>query len=142
VSFLLDTNVISELRKSEQRVERAVRNWAEAQHLDALYITVITVMELEIGVARAERRDARQGWVLRQWLEERVIEAFGHRILPVDLPVARRAATFHVPDPCSERDVLIGATALVHDLVVVTRNESDFDRFGVRMINPWRQNLL
>jgi toxin FitB len=141
VSFLLDTNVVSELRKSEQRVERAVRSWAAAQHVDALYISVITVMELEIGVGRAERRDARQGSALRQWLEGRVIEAFEYRILPVDLSVARRSAVFHVPDPCPERDALIGATALVHDLVVVTRNESDFDRFGVRTINPWRQNL-
>ena len=138
MSFLLDTNVISELRKSAQRAEPAVGSWAEAQHLDALYLSVITVTELEIGVGRVERRDARQGEVLRQWLNDRVIEAFDHRILPVDLPVALRSAAFHVPDPRPERDALIAATALLHDLVVVTRNEADFDQLGVRTINPWR----
>jgi predicted nucleic acid-binding protein len=137
VSFLLDTNVISELRKPEHRAERAVRSWAGAQYLDALYVSVITIMELEIGVGRVERQDSRQGARLREWLNTRVIEAFEHRILPVDLPVARRSAAFHVPDPRPERDALIAATALVHNLVVVTRNESDFDRLGVRTVNPW-----
>lgn len=138
MSYLLDTNVISELRKSEQRAEREVRGWTQAQQLDSLYLSVITIMELEIGVSRLERRDARQGAALRTWLDERVLRAFEHRILSIDLPVARRSAALHVPDPRPERDALIAATALVHNLVVVTRNESDFGALAVRTLNPWR----
>lgn len=136
MSFLLDTNVISELRKSEQRADRGVRGWAQAQPPDTLYLSVITIMELEIGVSRLERRDVRHGATLRTWLDERVLRAFEHRILSIDLPVARRSAALHVPDPRPERDALIAATALVHDLVVVTRNESDFAPLAVRTLNP------
>jgi predicted nucleic acid-binding protein len=138
VSFLLDTNVVSELRKSEQRADHAVRRWTQAQRLEALYLSVITIMELEIGVGRLERRDIHQGATLRTWLNERVLRAFEYRILSVDLPIARRSAELHVPDPRPERDALIAATALVHDLVVVTRNESDFAALAVRTFNPWR----
>jgi predicted nucleic acid-binding protein len=142
VSFLLDTNVISELRKPEQRADHGVRSWTQTQQLDALYLSVITVMELEIGVGRLERRDARQGATLRKWLNERVLRAFEYRILSIDLAVARRSATLHIPDPRPERDALIAATALVHDLVVVTRNESDFAPLAVRTLNPWRVSSL
>jgi predicted nucleic acid-binding protein len=138
VSFLLDTNIVSELRKPERHIQPSVRDWAQAQPLDTLHLSVITVMELEIGVGRTERRDAEQGRVLREWLEERVLRAFDRRILPVDLPVARRSAVLHVPDPRPERDALVAATALVHDLVVVTRNEADFVALGVRLLNPLR----
>jgi predicted nucleic acid-binding protein len=138
VSFLLDTNVISELRKSEQRADRGVRSWTQTQQLDTLYLSVITIMELEIGMGRLERRDALQGATLRTWLDERVLRAFEHRILSIDLPVARRSAALHVPDPRPERDALIAATALVHDLVVVTRNEADFSALAVRTFNPWQ----
>lgn len=107
-----------------------------------MYLSVITVMELEIGVGRVERRDARQGAMLREWLDARVLGAFRHRILSVDLPVARQSAALHVPDLRPERDALIAATALVNDLVVVTRNDSDFEPLGVRTINPWPQGDL
>src|SRR6187401_542985 len=99
-------------------------------------------MEIEIGIARLERRDSAQGQVLRTWLERDLLAAFGTRVLPVDLDVVRRAALMHVPDPRSERDVLIGATALTHNLVVVTRNIADFQLLGVELLNPWEEQRL
>ena len=137
MSYLLDTNVISELRKPHGRADPRVHAWARQQPTSELSISVITVMEIEIGVARLERRDTRQGGVLRQWLERDLLAAFSTRIWPIDLPVVRRAARMHVPDPRPERDVLIAATALVLNLVVVTRNIADFERLGVEVINPW-----
>jgi hypothetical protein len=94
-------------------------------------------MEIEIGVARLERRDSHQGEILRKWLERDLLTAFSARIWPIDLTVVRRAATMHVPDPRPERDVLIAATALSLNLVVVTRNVSDFEPLGVEVLNPW-----
>jgi toxin FitB len=138
VTFLLDTNVISELRKPQQRADRHVRAWAKAQHVLLLHISVITLLEIEIGIGRVERRDPQQGRLLREWLDERVIGAFQRRILPVDVPAAQRAAALHIPDPRPERDALMAGTALANDLVVVTRNESDFAPMGVAVVNPWR----
>jgi predicted nucleic acid-binding protein len=132
---LLDTNVVSELRRPA--AADAVRGWVRAQPVATLAISVISMMELEIGVRRVERRDPGQGEVLRQWLEKRVLTAFGDRILPIDLAVARRASELHVPDPGPERDSLIAATALVHSLTVVTRNVTDFTATGVPLHNPW-----
>jgi hypothetical protein len=137
VSYLLDTNVISELRKPAGRAEPNVHAWARQQSTSDLSISVITVMEIEIGVARLERRDPRQGEVLRKWLERDLLAAFSTRISPIDLAVVRRAATMHVPDPRPERDVLIAATALTLNLVVVTRNASDFQPLGVEVLDPW-----
>lgn len=137
MSYLLDTNVISELRKPEGRADPTVRAWARRQSTNELSISVITVMEIEIGVGRLERRDSRQGQVLRKWLERDLLAAFSKRIWPIDLTVVRRAATMHVPDPRPERDVLIAATALALNLVVVSRNLSDFEPLGVEVLNPW-----
>ena len=137
MSYLLDTNVISELRKPAGRASTNVRVWAGRQRTSDLLISVITVMEIEIGVARMERRDSVQGDVLRKWLERDLLAAFATRILPVDLAVVRRASAMHVPDPRPERDVLIAATALNLNLVVVTRNIADFKPLGVELLNPW-----
>lgn len=137
MNYLLDTDVISELRKSAQRGDPTVRTWAQRQPTSELWISVITVMEIEIGVARLERRDATQGAVLRKWLENNLLTAFATRTLPIDIAVVRRAAAMHVPDPRPERDVLIAATALNHNLVVVTRNLTDFRPLGVVLLNPW-----
>jgi toxin FitB len=137
VSYLLDTNVISELRKPAGRAAPTVRGWAQRQVVHDLSISVITVMEIEIGVARLERRDPAQGDVLRRWLERDLLPAFANRTLPVDLDVVRQAARMHVPDPRPERDVLIAATALTRHLTVVTRNTSDFEPLGVPLVNPW-----
>ena len=139
MSYLLDTNVISELRKPAGRASTNVRLWAGRQRTSDLLISVITVMEIEIGVARMERRDSVQGDVLRKWLEHDLLAAFATRILPVDLAVVRRASAMHVPDPRPERDVLIAATALNLNLVVVTRNIADFKPLGVELLNPWDQ---
>jgi len=137
VSYLLDTNVLSELRKSANRIDRRVREWAERPATSELYISAISVMEIEIGVARLARRDATQGQTLRTWLERELLGAFAGRVLAVDLAVARQAAMMHGPDPRPERDVLIAATALVHNLVVVTPNVSDFAPLGVELVDPW-----
>ena len=139
MSYLLDTNVLSELRKPTGRASTNVRLWAGRQRTSDLLISVITVMEIEIGVARMERRDSVQGDVLRKWLERDLLVAFATRILPVDLAVVRRASAMHVPDPRPERDVLIAATALNLNLVVVTRNIADFKPLGVELLNPWDQ---
>jgi predicted nucleic acid-binding protein len=134
--YLLDTNVISELRKAA-RADAFVRTWAEKTSANSFWLSAITVLELEIGVLRVERRDATQGALLRQWLENWVLVRFGERILGVDLEIARRGAQLHVPDPRPERDALIAATALTHGLTVVTRNTADFEPMGVALLNPW-----
>lgn len=136
--FLLDTNVVSELRKARAgRADKNVTAWAAGASAASMFVSVITIQELEIGVLLAERRDPRQGTVLRQWLEQQVLPAFAERIIPVDTAVARRSAVLDVPDPRPVRDSLIAATALIHGLSVVTRNVADFEPMGTEIINPW-----
>jgi predicted nucleic acid-binding protein len=137
MNYLLDTNMVIELRKSSAVINPSVRSWVLARSPETLLLSVITVLELETGVARVERRDPAQGQRLRAWLDERVLTAFRGRVLAVDLEVARRAALMHVPDPRPERDTLIAATALVHAMPVVTRNVKDFGAIGVEVVNPW-----
>ena len=133
--YLLDTNVISELRKPQ--ADANVVAWAKSVIAPRLFISVITLKELETGVLRMERRDPAQGKVLRTWLKRHVMPAFNARILPVDAAIALRCANLHVPDQANESDALIAATALVHGLTVVTRNINDFKSSGVTVINPW-----
>lgn len=136
--LLVDTNVVSELRKvATGKADVGVAAWSERTSAGAMFISAITVLELELGVLAIERRDPASGAVLRAWLETRVLPAFAQRILPVDVEVARRCAVLHVPDPRSERDALIAATALVHRMTVVTRNVRDFEPMGVQVLNPW-----
>ena len=136
--FILDTNVVSELRKA--KVGKAHANvvaWAAAQDPSALFLSAITLLELEMGVRLAERRDSAQGVILRAWMADRVLPAFDGRVLPVDGPVALCCVALHVPDPRSDRDALIAATGIIHAMPVVTRNVADFEPTGVKVINPW-----
>jgi toxin FitB len=136
--FLLDTNVVSELRKIRLgRADAGVARWADSVETVDLYLSSITVQELEIGVLLAERRDPPQGALLRTWLDQHVLPAFAGRILTVDTAVAQRSARLHVPNPRPVRDGLIAATALVHGMTVVTRNVADFEPCGVAWLNPW-----
>lgn len=137
MSFLLDTNVVSELRKRPGVVNPQVVSWAQRHPARDLYISVVTVMEIELGVALLERRDRRQGAALRQWMEAGVLAGFAGRILPVDVEVALGGAHLHVPDPRPERDAFIAATADAHGLTVVTRNLKDFQSTGVAAMDPW-----
>jgi|SRR5690554_374686 len=138
--FLLDTNVISELRKAgDGKADANVTAWLSGVDAASLYISAITAMELELGILRVERRDAAQGEKLRTWMRTRVLPEFVERTLPIDAAVALRCARLHVPDPRSERDAYIAATALVHGMTVVTRNLADFEPTGVRLFNPWNK---
>lgn len=137
MSYLLDTNVVSELRKAERKADPGVRSWVSARAVSDLYLSVITVLEVEVGIARLARRDPAQARRLQMWFDDELLDAFAHRILAIDVPVARCAARLHVPDPRSERDALIAATAAVHGLAVVTRNVKDFESLDVAVVNPW-----
>jgi len=136
--YLLDTNVVSELRKIRLgKADSQVAAWADSVDAADLYLSVITLQELEIGILLTERRDPSQGAVFRAWLNKQVLPAFAGRILLVDMAVAQRSAQLHVPDPRPVRDGLIAATALVHGMTVVTRNVDDFEPTGVAILNPW-----
>lgn len=141
--YLLDTNVVSEMRKIRAaKADPNVAAWSSSVDLPFLYISAITIQELETGVLMVERRDPVSGAVLRDWLDKRVLEAFDQRILPVDVLIARRAAAFHVPDPKPANDALIAATALVRGMTMVTANSRDFLRFeGVSILNPWQSPM-
>ena len=134
--FLLDTNVVSELRRP-LKADPMVLAWAEKKPAASFFLSSITVLELELGTLRMERKDAKQGAVLRAWLESQVLARFAGRILPVDTAVVQCCARLHVPDPRAERDALIAATALVHSMTVATRNVDDFVATGVQIFNPW-----
>ena len=136
--FVLDTNVVSELRKAKAgKAHRNVAIWAAGVPAAALFVSAITILELETGVLLVQRRDPKQGVLLRAWMDHHVLPAFADRVLPVDTAVAQRCAALHVPDPRSERDALIAATAMVHGMTVVTRNVTDFAATGVLLLDPW-----
>lgn len=136
--YLLDTNIVSELRKAKtNKADKNVIAWAISVPATSLFLSVISILELEAGVLLIERRDAVQGALLRVWLDDYVIPAFSGRILAIDTAVAQCCAKLHVPDPGAERDTLIAATALVHGMTIVTRNVMDFEQTGVKILNPW-----
>ncbi|MBX9691248.1 MAG: type II toxin-antitoxin system VapC family toxin [Cyanobacteria bacterium] len=136
--YILDTNVISELRKAKSgKADQNVKEWAASVPPSLFFLSVISVLELETGTLLLEQRDKVQGMILRTWLDKYVLPAFSGRILPVDIAVAQQCAKLQVPNPRSSRDALIAATALVHGLTVVTRNVADFQPTGVPIHNPW-----
>jgi predicted nucleic acid-binding protein len=136
--YLLDTNVLSELRKVQAgKADKHVAQWAASVDASALFVSTISLLELELGVLAMERKDTAQGQLLRAWLERHVLPEFKDRVLPIDTAVALRCARLHVPNKRSERDALMAATALVHGMTVVTRNSLDFEPTGVGLLNPW-----
>jgi len=137
--YLLDTNVISEMRKLKSgRAAPNVQHWANSVPTSQLYVSVITLLELKFGVLQLMRKDIRQGQILKEWLFDQVLVLFADRILLVDSEIALRCAELHVPITASRYDSLIAATALVHNMTVVTRNTADFVSTGVPVLNPWQ----
>ena len=135
--YILDTNVISELRKGS-KAQRSVRTWAQGLLAANFDLSAVSILELEIRILLVERRDRKQGEILRAWIDSHVLPSFSGRILAIDTLVAQRCAALHVPNPRSDRDALIAATALVHGMTVVTRNVSHFQATGVVVVNPWQ----
>lgn len=137
--FLLDTNVVSEMRRIRAgKADPGLDAWSRSVSGTSLYLSAIVVQELEIGVLLKERSDPAQGAVLRTWLNNHVLPGFSDRILPVDAAVARRSAALHVPQTRPYRDSFIAATALVHGMTIVTRNVADFENTGAVLLNPWQ----
>ena len=134
--FVLDTNLISELRRGKPNQSVEVRAWAAGQPSSRLFLSAITILELDLGILALERRTPPQGGALRIWLSG-VREAFAGQILPFTDITATLCAALHVPNPRSERDAMIAASAIEHSFTVVTRNVSDFADTGVALINPW-----
>jgi len=134
--FLLDTNVISELRRPD-KAHRNVAAWASSIPAASFFISVISILEIELGARLIERKDTTQGAILRAWIDNHILARFEDRILAIDTAVAQRCAQLHVPNPRAERDALIEATAFVHGLTIVTRNVGDFELTGVPLLNPW-----
>lgn len=134
--YLLDTNVVSELRKG-RRADPNVAAWAGDISSNEMFISVISIMELRMGILSLARKDTQQADMLASWLDNSVVPAFAGRILPIDLSVANQCAILHVPDPRSDRDALIAATAITHGMTVATRNIKDFRATGVSLVNPW-----
>jgi toxin FitB len=136
VSFLVDTNVISELRKGS-RCNRAVAAWWDGVDSEDIYLSVLTVGEIRQGVERIRRRDAASAAILERWLA-RLVRDHANRIVPIDLDIAARWGSMNVPDPLPVIDGLLAATALERGLTLATRNEADVARTGVSLINPWK----
>jgi predicted nucleic acid-binding protein len=135
VKFLLDTNVIAEIRKGS-RANAHVRSWFAALDPDAILLSVVTIGEIRKGIENVRRRDAAVARALERWLR-RVLRDHRDRILAVDLPVAEEWGRLNVPDPVPVIDGLLAATAKVHGLTLATRNVKDVARSGAEVVNPF-----
>lgn len=133
--FLLDTNVVSELRKRE-RADANVLRWFEKHSGAEFWLSVLVVGELRRGVELLARRDKKSASKLRTWLDSTVND-YGDRILPVTMTICERWGLLSVPGPVPAIDGLLAATAIEHDLTLVTRNIADVDRTGGSVVNPF-----
>ena len=137
--YLLDTNIISELRKvNSSKADKRVVAWVNSVSAHDLFISVITILELERGALLIERRDSVQGKLLRTWLNTHVFPAFSERVLDFDTAVALRCAKLHIPNRRPDHDAIIAATASAHGMIVVKRNVADFQSLDVEILNPWQ----
>lgn len=138
--YLLDTNIISEGRKlGTPRIDPHAARWFDRIDVETTFVSAMTIFELERGVQQMERRDAAQGMILRRWLDDQIMTTYEHRTLPLSRAVALICAGLHIPDPKSERDAWIAATAIDAELTLVSRNVGDFVNMGVRLINPFEE---
>jgi toxin FitB len=140
--FLLDTNIISESRKlGTSRVDPRAARWFAQIDVEATFVSAMTIFELEQGVQQMERRDAKQGLVLRRWLDDQIITTYEHRTLPLSRDVALICAGLHIPDPKAERDAWIAATAIDAQLILASRNVADFANMSVKLVNPFEEEV-
>jgi toxin FitB len=138
--YLLDTNVVSELRKVKAgKADKHVAQWAKSVDAGDLFISVVTLQEIELGVLLMERKDKKQGALLRKWLSDYVFPAFAGRTLSIDAAIAKKCAELNVASPRPYRDSFIAATALVHRMTLVTRDVGDFETTGAALLNPWKK---
>jgi toxin FitB len=135
VKFLLDTNIIAEIRKGS-RANARVRSWFVALESDAILLSVVTIGEIRRGIENVRRRDPVAARALERWLR-RLLADHADRILAVDLPVAEEWGRLNVPDPLPVIDGLLAATAKVHGLILATRNVKDVARSGADVVNPF-----
>jgi predicted nucleic acid-binding protein len=134
VSFLLDTNVVSELHKREP--DHAVTSWFASVRAIDLHLSVLVVGEIRNGIQRLARRDRDRATGYEKWLAD-LLDLYGDRVVPVTVEVAETWGLLNVPDPLPVIDGLLAATALVHDWTLVTRNTADMRRTGVRLLDPF-----
>lgn len=136
--YLLDTNVISEIRKvNAGKANAGVTQWTKKTSQSLMYVSVISLMEIEQGILRLERKDTVQACLLKDWFHNIVLPSFDNNVVNIDKNIALTCATLHVPDQKPANDSLIAATALIHDLTLVTRNTKDFEQTGVKLFNPF-----
>ena len=135
-TFLLDSNVLSEIRKGK-KAHPHVQNWFENRKQDELATSVICLMELKVGIHRALKQDATFGLLLQEWYEKKIRPAFSNSALPFDLDCAETCAHLQSKRTLPFRDGMIAATALEKGLSLVTRNLSDFEGLGIKLVDPW-----
>lgn len=139
--FLLDTNVISELRKIKiGKANKGLEIWSKNHNKKIMFLSVISLLELEIGALSLERKDPKQGTVIRMWIDEIIKPKFKDRIIPVSTKTVLICSKMHIPNRKSITDSLIAATAIEHNLTVITRNEKDFEETGAKIFNPFSSN--